>query len=78
MWTENPDRSCNAAQESASTFHVIHPIILLQVVSGELDQSEQTMLDEDQMGKGYALLCVAYPKSDLVIETDKEEEAMSS
>lgn len=27
-----------------------------------------------QMGKGYALLCVSYPLSDLVIETHKEEE----
>lgn len=27
-----------------------------------------------QMDKGYALLCVAYPAADCVIETHKEEE----
>jgi 2Fe-2S type ferredoxin len=29
-----------------------------QIASGTLDQSEQTFLDEDQIGKGYALICV--------------------
>lgn len=28
------------------------------------------------MGKGYALLCVSYPQSDLVIVTDQEQAIM--
>jgi ferredoxin len=32
------------------------------------------MLDDEQTGKGYALLCVAYAKSDLEIQTHTEGE----
>ena len=44
------------------------------MVSGSVDQSDGSYLDENQMEKGYLLTCVSYPTSDCVIHTHKEDE----
>lgn len=46
----------------------------VRVLSGDLHQPEAMGLSRDLQSKGYALLCVSYPRSDLVVETQDEDE----
>ena len=44
-----------------------------KLVSGTVDQGDQSFLDDEQLAAGFALLCVCYPTSDVVVETEKED-----
>ncbi|CAK0807868.1 unnamed protein product, partial [Prorocentrum cordatum] len=45
-----------------------------KVLSGEIDQSDQAFLDEDQTGEGFCLTCVTYATSDVTIKTHCEDD----
>ncbi|KAI3738607.1 hypothetical protein L2E82_28644 [Cichorium intybus] len=44
-----------------------------KMVTGGVDQSDGSFLDDNQMKEGYLLTCISYPTSDCVIHTHKED-----
>jgi ferredoxin len=46
----------------------------VRVLSGDIYQPEAIGLSPELRRKGYALLCVSYPRSDIEVETQDEDE----
>ena len=45
-----------------------------QILAGTVEQSEGMGISPELQQQGYALLCVSYPRSDLKIVTEKEDQ----
>ena len=57
--------SCNAGVCTTCAGKIVN--------SGAVDQSDGMGVNPDLQKEGFALLCVAYPRSDLKIETEQED-----
>ena len=65
----------NAGIDLASSCHAgVCTTCAAKILEGTVDQSEGMGLSPELQAEGYVLLCVAYPTSNLKIETEKENE----
>lgn len=53
-------------------------VCLAKIVSGQVNQSEQKFLKPSEIADGYTVTCVAYPRSDCILETHQEQVLYSS
>lgn len=44
-----------------------------RLISGEVDQDEQQFLNPAEIDQRYTVTCIAYPRSDCVLETHQEQ-----
>ena len=45
-----------------------------RISSGDIEQTDQSFLDDDQLKAGFVLTCVSFASSDCVINTHAEED----
>jgi ferredoxin len=66
--------ACDAGIELPSSCHAgVCTTCAAQILQGTVDQSEGMGVSPELQKEGFVLLCVAYPRSDLKIETEKED-----